>query len=90
MITWIVFWAVVASAILAISAQTLASPVPIPGYGTLRIGLSNAFIVPLGTFSPTGLLTHTLALPVGFPIVDLGSQALIGSRLSNLNVIPVR
>lgn len=76
--------------ILGIGAGVLTSPVNLPGLGKLYL-VPPIGLVPLGRVPGTGLILFPVKLPAGFPApVSIPMQALIGSTLSNLEVLEVR
>lgn len=74
---------------IAFSAGVLPLPVKLSGLGYLRLA------GPIGTLAngvigPNGVLRLSIPIPAGFPRRSIPMQALIGSTLSNLDVIDVR
>ena len=75
--------------ILGHSQAVLDPPITIPGVGTLLLDLITLTIKPLGLIPAGGIYDYRLALDPMIPAGSWPFQALIGSQLSNLNILTI-
>jgi len=76
--------------ILGIGSATLTNPIKIPGYGLLWL-FPPISLIGMGKMSLSGIFVFNFTIPGTYPLgVDLPLQAMIGNRLSNLEMLQVR
>jgi hypothetical protein len=76
--------------IWAFSGGTIVPPLTLPGLqGVLHLHPGNLFLVPLGRLPGNGVLGFPVVFPKGFPRMAIPTQALIGTRLTNLHTVGV-
>jgi len=65
-------------------------PISIPGVGNLCLG-APFWVAPLGVLPASGNVAVPITLPPGFPVpLAVPMQALIGTKLSNLEIVWIR
>ena len=75
----------------AFSAGTLPAPVSIPGLqGLFHLDPGTLTLIPMGSLPSSGLIAFPIAFPGTFPRIRIPTQALLGIRLSNLDVADVK
>ena len=75
----------------AFSGGTLTTPASLPGLqGLFHLDPGTLTIIPVRPFPSTGLIGFPVAFPSTFPRISIPTQALMGTQLSNLNVVDVR
>jgi len=74
----------------ALSSEVLNPPLFIPGYfGHLYLNPLNIVVIPIGVFPNTRESGFSYKFPANFPKILIPTQALMGTQLSNLNMVKV-